>query len=301
MKKLLKWVLRILISLVVLVVIAAVVLPLVLDPNDYKQEIENKIEQQIGRQAHLDGNIEWSVFPWVALTFNDVSIDNAKGFKGDKFAEIQKLSARVKLLPLLSKNIEVGSVLVEDAKLTMQVSGSGKSNWQSMLDSLSSGSDDSDTSKSNATLNVEGVNLTNVSINYKDAQSKTNANITKLSMDMSEIAKNKTVDTDVSMHVVMPDTGLDVDIKTNLGIQNMLADSGMIIDIKDFDISGKLSSDSSLPLEISLNETGVVDLVKDTLMLPEINLNISNAKLTTNVSGSKISSNGQFSGKYTLA
>lgn len=301
MKKLFKWTLRILISLIVLVVIAAVVLPMVLDPNDYKQEIEEKIAQQIGRQAHLSGDIEWSVFPWLALTFNDVSVDNEKGFKGDKFAEIQKLSARVKLLPLLSKNIEVGSVLIDDAKLTMQVSGSGKSNWQSMLDNFESGSDDSDSSTSDATLNIEGVKLSNVSINYKDSQAKTQANISKLSMDTSEISQDKSVDTEISMHVTMPDTGLNVDLKSDLKIQNMLSDSGMLIDINDFEISGKLSSDSNLPLTITLDKSGNLDLAKDTLILPEVSIEIGNVQMKTNVSGSKISSNGQFSGKYSLS
>lgn len=299
MKKILKWTLRLLISLVVLVVVAAVVLPLVLDPNDYKQEIENKIQQNIGRQAHLEGNIEWSVFPWLALTFNDVSIDNAKGFKGDKFVKIKKLSARVKLLPLLSKDVEIGSILVDEAELILQVSGSGKSNWQSLIDNLDS--DDTDTSASTATINIEGVKLSNISINYTDIQTNTHANITKLSMDMSEIFKNTTVNTDISMHVQVPDTGLDVDVKTDLSIYHMLTDTDMKIDIIDFEVSGKLSSDSSLPLTISLNEMGEIDLAKDTILMPELTINTGDAKLVTNVSGTNISADGQFSGNYALA
>ena len=301
MKKLLKWLLRILISLVILVALTAVILPMVLDPNDYKQDIEDKIQQNIGRQAHLEGDIEWSVFPWLALTFNDVSIDNAKGFKGDKFAKIQKLSARVKLLPLLSKDIKVGSIVIDGAELTLQVSSSGTSNWQSILDNLDADSDDTDSSASTATLNIEGVKLSNININYKDSQTITHANITNLSMDMSEISKNTTVNTDITMHLQMPDTGLDVDIETDLSIQYMLTDTEMKINIKDFEISGKLSSDSSLPLMISLNESAVIDLAKDTILIPKLTINTGDVKLVTNVSGINISADSQFLGKYALA
>ncbi len=301
MKKLLKWLLRILISLVILVALTAVILPMVLDPNDYKQDIEDKIQQNIGRQAHLEGDIEWSVFPWLALTFNDVSIDNAKGFKGDKFAKIQKLSARVKLLPLLSKDIKVGSIVIDGAELTLQVSSSGTSNWQSILDNLDADSGDTDSSASTATLNIEGVKLSNININYKDSQTITHANITNLSMDMSEISKNTTVNTDITMHLQMPDTGLDVDIETDLSIQYMLIDTEMKINIKDFEISGKLSSDSSLPLMISLNESAVIDLAKDTILIPKLTINTGDVKLVTNVSGINISADSQFLGKYALA
>ena len=85
MKKLVKWILRTTIALVLLVVIAAFVLPLVIDPNDYKDTIQNKVKDQIGREIHLDGQIEWKVFPWLALTLNDVKLDNEKGVKGKSF------------------------------------------------------------------------------------------------------------------------------------------------------------------------------------------------------------------------
>jgi len=301
MKKLLKWILRILISLVVLVVVAAVVLPLVIDPNDYKQDIENKIEQNIGRQAHLDGEIEWSVFPWLALTFNDVGIDNAKGFKGEKLAKIQKVSARVKLLPLLSKNIEVGKVIIDEANLNLQVARSGKSNWQSIVNKLSEGSNDNESEESTSSLNIEGIKLTNININYKDTQANTHANISQFSMDTSEITENKTVDTDISMHVNMPDTGLDVDVETDLNIQNLLSDSNVMINLNSLSISGKISSDSEIPLLVKLLDSGEIDLDKDTITLPKVEITAGEAKVETNVSGKNISTQGRFAGQYTLS
>ena len=302
MKKIFKWILRIVIGLVVLVVIAAIVLPMILDPNDYKQEIETSVEEQIGRQTHLNGNIEWSVFPWLALTFNDVSIDNAKGFKGDSMASIEKLSARVKLLPLLSKDIEIGSIVIDSADINLQVSRNGKSNWQGILDKISAESgSETDSSPSSTSLNIEGVSLSNTKISYKDAQTNSLINVSELTMDMSEISKDTKVNTDVSMHLNIPDSGLDIDVNTDLSIENLIADQDMQIQINAFNANGKLSSEDTLPLDIELKKTGQLDLSKDTLALPELSINVGDAKLMTNVSATNVSSNALFSGKYTLA
>lgn len=304
MKKLLKWLMRIVLTLVLLVVIAAFVLPVVFDPNDHKDTIEEKIQQQIGRQAHLNGEIEWSVFPWLALTFNDVTVANEKGFKGEALATLQQLSARVKLLPLLSKNIEIGDIAIDKAEFNLQVTKKGNSNWQGILDHLasdSSASSDSQTESSSGSLNIAGIKLSNISINYYDAQSKTQANISKLELNTGKISKSNPVNIDSFMHINMPDTGLDLDISMDMIAENILSDSGMQLTINDFAISGQMKADSHLPIKINLVQSGQVDLAKDTLSLPEILVSAGDARISTSLSGNNITKNIGLSGDYKLA
>ena len=294
----------IIITLVILVIIAAVVLPLVVDPNDYKDSIENKIQQQIGRQAHLDGEIQWSVFPWVALTFNDVSIDNEKGFKGESLANIQQLSARVKLLPLLRKNIEVGHIVIDGAEINLQIAKNGNSNWQKILTQLksdASASSESNDKSSSGSLNIAGVSLQNINLNYTDAQTNTKANISKLELNISEISSNTPTNIDSSMHINMPDTGLDVDFSTEIMASHLLSDAGMQIEVNDFTVSGKMSGESTIPLKISLQQKGHIDLSKDTLSLQEILVSAGDARISTSLTGKNITNNIQLSGSYQLS
>ena len=306
MKKLIKWIIRIVITVVVLVIIAAVALPLILDPNDYKNSIENKIQQQIGRQAHLNGEIQWSVFPWLALTFNDVSIDNEKGFKGDSLAAIQQLSARVKLLPLLTKDIEIGHIIIDGAEINLQIAKNGSSNWQKLLTHLDSESKPQEDSGSNgqsssSSINVAGVSLQNITLNYTDEQTNTKVNISKLALAISEISANKPINIDSSMHISVPDTGLDVDFSTQVIAKNVLSDTGIQIEINDFTVTGKMSGESTIPLKISLKQKGQIDLSKDTLSLQEIIISAGDAKISSNLTGTNISNNMQLSGSYILS
>jgi AsmA protein len=303
MKKLLKWIVRIGAALFLIVVIAAVVLPMVIDPNDYKDTIEEKIQATIGRNVQLKGEIEWEVFPWLALTFNDVIIENEKGFKGDSMADIKKLSARVKILPLIQSDIQVGKVSVDQAVIDLQVAKSGRDNYQSILDALDADSDSESTStkSSGGTLNIAGIDFNNISLNYTDQQSNTTANITQLNLNIGEVSAGIPVDIQSSMHLNMPDTGLDVDIDSDIIAHGLLTDGGGKLMINDFNIKGQLSSESKMPLDIELKEAGIFDIAKDSLSLPEILIAAGDANIISNVTGKNVStSKSSMSGSYSI-
>lgn len=304
MKKLLKWIVRISIALVLLVIIAAFVLPMVIDPNDYKENIQSKVKDKIGREIHLDGEIQWSVFPWLALTLNDVKLDNEKGFKGKSLAEINKLTARVKVLPLLSKNIEIGRVAVEDAQINLQITKKGNSNWQSILINLQKdiGPDDTSSTKSSTNkLDIAGVDLKNIEINYTDLQTNTKAKISKLNLSTDQITTNKAVQIDTSLHLNMPDSDLNVDVSSEVLAKNLLSGSGLIAELNELVISGQLSSESHMPLEIFLKKPGNINLATDTLFFSEVMLTLGEAKVTTDVTGKNISKpSSQISGTYKI-
>ncbi len=303
MKKLVKWILRITITLVLLIVIAAFVLPMIIDPNDYKDTITSKVKDQIGREIHLDGEIQWKVFPWLALTLNDVKIDNEKGFKGKSLAEIQKLTARVKIMPLLSKNIEIGRVAVEDAQINLQITKKGNSNWQSILTNLEKdgSSESSSGSGSSGSLNIAGIDLKNINLNYTDLQTNTKAIISEFNLTTGEITKTSPVQLDTSMHVTMPDTGLDVNIDADVLAKNLLSDAGIQLELNNFTVKGKLSTDSILPLEVALQKPGNINLNDDTLFFPQLLVALGDAKITTDVTGKNISkASSQISGAYQI-
>lgn len=304
MKNLLKWSLRIVVTFVLLIVVAAFVLPMVIDPNDYKDSIEEKAQTTLNRKVHLNGEIQWKVFPWLALTFNDVELENEKGFKGTNLAKINKLSAQVKILPLLSKNIEIGRVKLEDAQFNLQITKRGNSNWQSILDHLNKDQPEkvSTDQSFSGSINIAGVDLSNIKINYTDLQSKTQAVITQFNLTTGQITKGKAVELDASLRLLMPDTGLNVDVSSDISAKNLLSDNkGVVATINGFNIKGKLSAQDKIPLEISIKKPGTVDLDKDALNIPSLLIELGDAKIVTNVAGTNISKpNSKMLGNYQI-
>ena len=108
---------------------------------------------------------------------------------------------------------------------------------------------------SDSRLNIAGISLNNINLNYDDAQTKTKVNITKLKLNTGKINEKIPVTIDSSMHVIMPETGLGVDISTGVTAQNLLNNTGIKFEVNDFNITGKLSQDNPMPLDISVKQT----------------------------------------------
>ncbi|HHZ88489.1 MAG TPA: AsmA family protein [Chromatiaceae bacterium] len=123
---------RILLGIVAVVVGAMAAILLFVDPNDYKDEIIQEVNNATGRTLVINGSMGLSVFPWVALEVNDVSLSNAEGFGEQAFVAIDRAEVRVKLLPLLASQIEVGTVVLHGMKLDLARNAHGISNWDDL-------------------------------------------------------------------------------------------------------------------------------------------------------------------------
>src|SRR5882762_7134669 len=103
---------------------------LLVNPNAYKGGIVAAVKESTGRELRLPGDIKLSVFPWIALELGPASLGNPPGFSDEPFVSFQHASVRVKLLPLLSKRLEVGRVEVDGLDLKLLKNAEGKGNWQ---------------------------------------------------------------------------------------------------------------------------------------------------------------------------
>ena len=79
-------------------------LSLVFDRNDLRQQLVDSVKEQTGHDLTIEGEIDLTFFAWLGVTTGAVELSNAPEFSPDVFASTQKVSIRVKLVPLLSKN-----------------------------------------------------------------------------------------------------------------------------------------------------------------------------------------------------
>src|SRR5579863_3050750 len=95
--------------LVVIIVGALLALPHLIDVNQYRRQIQSELQQRLNRPVQL-GELSLGVFP-LRVEANDVIIGEDPSFRSSApFAQVSQLNVSVKLLPLLSKNIEVNSL-----------------------------------------------------------------------------------------------------------------------------------------------------------------------------------------------
>ena len=105
----------IVIGIIVVVIVAAVgIFVATFNPNDYRGTVQTKLEQQLDRKVTL-GNMELGLFPLRFRVFN-LSIADDPKFGSRAFVQTQELSVSVKLLPLLSKSVQIDSLCARTAE-----------------------------------------------------------------------------------------------------------------------------------------------------------------------------------------
>jgi AsmA protein len=132
MNKAVKWILAIAGSAVVLIVIAVIVLPMVVNVEKYKPQIEQRVATAIGRTFKLGGDLKPSFFPWIGVRLSDLHIGNPPGFKEKDLVSVESVEVRVKLLPLLSRHIEVKRFVVVSPTLVLEKRKDGKGSWEGL-------------------------------------------------------------------------------------------------------------------------------------------------------------------------
>jgi len=288
MKKIIKWIIGIVLALALVLIAAVILLPRFYDPNEHKPQIESLISEQIGRQVSLQGPIEWKVFPWLALTFHDLKVANEKGFKGDHLAQVDTLSARLKVAPLLKKQIRVGTVAIDGADINLQVAANGHTNWQSLADALASDTDSAPAATTDAPvdLKISGIKITDSRIHYRDKAAAMQAELADVNLETGRIEAGQPLETTLSASLDLPDSGLRGQLKSRMRWQNVLDSGPLTAQLTRLSLEGQLKTESgSLPLSVSLPQAGSLDIDSEKLEFPQVRLNLANAEISSSVSG----------------
>ena len=206
MGKLIRIILWLVGLLAALIVIAAVVVPLVVDPNDYKADIAAAVENQTGRKLTMEGDIGLSVFPWLALQIGPTQLANAQGFSGRPFAAVREISIRIKLLPLLRREVEMDTVVLDGLQLSLEKHRDGGTNWEDLAKPAAETPEPApetggDTGVALAGLAIGGVNLTDAAVIYDDQQSGSRYEVDGVNLRVGAIAPGATVPVQLSMQV----------------------------------------------------------------------------------------------------
>lgn len=129
MFKILAW----LIGLVlVLIILAAVLLPRFFDPNDFRGQIADTVREQTGRELTIEGDLKLSVIPWLGVSIGRTTLSNDPAYGDEPMLAVEDASVGVKLMPLISRRIEVSEIRLDGLRLNLVRDARG-SNWDSLV------------------------------------------------------------------------------------------------------------------------------------------------------------------------
>lgn len=246
----LKIVLAVIGGLLGLIIIVAGVAIATFDPNDYRDVIETSVEDATGRQLTMNGDLSLSLFPWLGVEANDVMLANAEGFGPEPFAQVGQFGVGVKLLPLLSKEIQIGTVRLNGMRLNLTRQADGTTNWDD-LTATQEGEPPpppETTTTGNgfqlSSLAVEAVEISDAAIRWTDATGGQDIQLKNFQLSTGRIAPSTTepipLSTAFEVSIAEPATQLTVDL-----VSELVADlNGRYFALNGLKIDGMASGDA---------------------------------------------------------
>lgn len=119
----------IVIALVVVVVGGGIAYLMTVNVEDYKPQIEAKAKEALGRDVKLNGRIKLAIWPNIGLDVADVRVANVQGGQAKELATLKSLTVSVKLMPLLSRSLEIDSFVLNEPTINAEIDKAGKPNW----------------------------------------------------------------------------------------------------------------------------------------------------------------------------
>jgi AsmA protein len=284
-------------SLVGLVVVAAIAIVLLVDPNDYRDDIAKLVQQKTGRPLEIRGKLGLKLFPWIALEVNDVRLGNPPGYGNDPFLTVTSANVGVKLLPLLHKQVEVRRVSVEGLSVTLVSRSADQNNWKDLSESQEPAPPPS--SGSTAKTSIAGVDVSKATLIYRDDAKKSVARLTGLEIHTGTLGGSDPVDAEVKADYDEGGSAKVAHVETKARI--LMPPESSRIEVQKLDVKadwfGKPSEGkpASKPLAIAVSSPSLVlDTKTGTLEQARLDLKVGELPVTIDVVG------GDLFGAYVL-
>lgn len=245
----------------------ALILPRMLDPNAYRDDLVRVVSERTGRTLMLDGKIGLSVFPWLGLELNGVTLANAPGFGDAPMLAVRHARAGVRLWPLLSGRLEFGTIALDGLQLNLARAADGRTNWQDIQERLAgsdaqeteapsppSGNSATDTRFSLDELDITGVRIHEGRLLWDDRQGDQRYALTNWDLTTGRVRFGGAVPVDSSFTLSMGSPSLDAE--TTLEAKLQVAPGAGRYTVEDLAIETQLRStdllgDGVLPLKLS--------------------------------------------------
>ncbi len=203
MNKVIKWGLIVCASLVVLVIGVLLIAPAFIDIRDYKPQLEKKVAEATGRPFSVGDDLNLSLFPWAGISFSDLRLGNTPGFSEKELVTVKSFEVRVKLLPLISKDIQVKRFILNEPNITLVKNKNGQVNWaqpdgakeKSAADKTAKASE-SEAAESGLPikdLTVGEFSIKNGSITWIDHTADTRKEITAVNLKLNDVSLERPV------------------------------------------------------------------------------------------------------------
>ena len=197
-----------LLGLLLLLVALGLALTHLFNPNDYKDEISQLARDKAGVELRLQGDIGWSLFPWLGLELSDATIASLQQPE-QPLARVRLLGLSVRVMPLLRREVQMSAIRVDGLELDLQRDAQGRGNWQQLGQAQTATPSDSrpatgaqpaspppaapQSSTQAVRLDIDSLTLSNARIRYQDLASGQQYSLEGIQLSTGAITEGQSI------------------------------------------------------------------------------------------------------------
>ncbi|TPW24277.1 AsmA family protein [Marinobacter nauticus] len=284
------------IALLLLAVAAVGIAVAVINPNDYKPQIEAAVEKQTNLDLMLEGDIGWSFIP-LGLELNQVEAN----LDGERFVALEQLIAQIDFWSLIAMSPQVNTFLLSGLDAHLEVNEQGEGNWTRIMREQTATAEagtaaaeqqpaqetaEPETQSASGealNFNVENVEISNASVHYNDLSTGQSVTLEDFTVTASDITLGSEFPLDIRFRVETSQPQFAVDGSINARIQanqalNEFAVSGLNA---VFGMSGEPFGGESVTAELA--GSLAANLENETASLSDFSASLANLSLNTNL------------------
>ena len=280
-------------ALIVLLTISGGLYVANFDINEHRDEIAEEFLQRTGHSLALGDNLEFTLYPWLGVTLNNVTIGNQDGFGDLPLLTADHAALRVKLLPLLNSEFEIDTVVLHGVSINLVVNADGQSNWSDLNNRNSTGAANQSANRGSPLMGklvLGGVDVRDVSLQLEDRSTNVRYQISDLRLQTGPLVYGQAIDLELSLQANASQPAIDAVV----GLQGTILydiDNGRY-ELAPLQINARLAGprvpggSTRLELATALR----LDLDADTLTVSNLELSAPDSRLTATINGRGVQS-----------
>ena len=292
MNKLLKYGLLSVGGMVGLLAIFLLVIAFTVDPNAFKPQIVNLVQEKKQRTLTLEGDIKLKLFPRLGLDLGKTRLSEHKS--AQEFASLDSVQLYVAWLPLLHKELVIRKVSVEGVHANLVRNADGTTNFDDLI---------SKDKSAQITFDIDGVKVSRGTLSFDDRMPKRKWAISDLELSSGRIKDNTHTHVALDFKLAGDNPQLATRIVLKSGLLFVQEEQHYTLDGMDMKVSGGAAGISQLELlargdvdvqgrkkeimlkdcKISLKGNGATDKLEFALDAPKLMLTekkVESAKMT---------------------
>ncbi len=283
-------------GLVLLLAIAGIIaFKLLADPERVKAQVIALVAEQTGRELTIDGELSLSFVPWLGFKVGAMSLNNEEGFADEPFASVTGAEARVRLLPLFRKQIEVGTLVVSGLTLDLVENRAGQTNWDDFMPGEQAQAAEAAEGGFQA-RGIANIQINNADIRYRSLASGSDYRLSDASLSAGPLTPGEPFDVDLVFDAAVDDT-LAVRTEASARLATDL-DAGIVRSERAsarLDLSGSAVGEQAVPMTLDIGELAL-DSEAGRLDLKELVVRVHNLTARTSLQGQDIFATPVFRG-----